>query len=320
MQNAKCKVQNADCRLQIACALCACLVLCGCSRVEPQPEKPSADGAGEARGGAVPGAGQAAAGPKVITTKTGIEMVLIPGGEYVMGDDRGDDDEKPVHRVQISPFYMDTCEVTQHSYRSLMGDNPAKFAGPDRPVERASWFAAIRYCNMRSTREGLKPCYDLKTQRCDFQADGYRLPTEAEWEYACRAGTSTRWWFGSEPAQLGKHAWFKGNSGKATHPVKQKDANPWNLYDMHGNVAEWCHDFTSEDYRRAAAKDPRGPDAGQERVLRGGSWAGSDDGCRSSARAGAAPQFADTCFGSDTFGFRCVRRAPPVGTEMKDER
>jgi len=277
------------------------IVFGGCGRPGEQPQPPSPTVAEPA-----------AAGPQVITTKDNLEMVLIPGGKFLMGDNQGDDDEKPAHRVQISSFYMDRCEVTQQSYRSLMGDNPAKFSGPDRPVERVSWFAAIRYCNMRSLREGLKPCYDLKSLQCDFDADGYRLPTEAEWEYACRAGTATRYYFGNDASRLGSFAWFKGNSGRMTHPVKQKAPNPWGLYDMHGNVAEWCQDFASEDYRQHTETfDPRGPKTGQERVLRGGSWSSSEDACRCSARASAPPGFADVCFGYEAYGFRCVRRASP---------
>jgi formylglycine-generating enzyme required for sulfatase activity len=237
-------------------------------------------------------------------------MVLIPAGEFLMGDDRGEDDEKPAHRVRLSAFTMDVCEVTQQSYQSLMGKNPAKFQGPDHPVERISWFSAIQYCNMRSLREGLNPCYNTDTLQCDFQADGYRLPTEAEWEYACRSGGATRWSCGDDAAQLVKCAWMKDNANKTTHPVKEKSPNAWGLYDMHGNVAEWCNDFYSEDYSsQGESSDPRGPQSGEERVLRGGSWLSSEEACRSAARAGQAPGFADTCFGYEAYGFRCVRRA-----------
>jgi formylglycine-generating enzyme required for sulfatase activity len=281
--------------------LAAALLLSGCHRAETEP--------------AVSGPADrpaTSAAPRKVVTKTGIEMVLIPGGRFVMGDDQGEDDERPAHEVELSPFYIDATEVTQAEYQRLIGRNPAKFEGTDRPVERVSWHAAMLYCNMRSLREGLKPCYDPKTQTCDFAANGYRLPTEAEWEYACRAGSRTRWSFGDGPAELEKHAWLKTNAGKTTHPVRQKQPNAWGLYDMHGNVAEWCADFYAEGYGTGGlAKDPHGPERGEERVLRGGSWNTGADACRSAARKGETPGLADVCFGYEAYGFRCVRRAEP---------
>ncbi len=250
--------------------------------------------------------------PQSITTKLGIEMVRIPGGDFVMGDDGGEEDQRPAHRVQISPFAMDVCEVTQESYRTLMGKNPAKFTGSDHPVERVSWYSATQYCNMRSLREGFTPCYHAETLECDFAADGYRLPTEAEWEYACRAGTTSQWSFGNDLRAVGKHTWYHGNAAKKTHPVRQKAPNPWGLYDMHGNVAEWCNDFISESYDPSVAdRDPLGPSLGDERVLRGGSWQGTADACRSAARNSETPRFADACFGTEAYGFRCVCRVEP---------
>jgi formylglycine-generating enzyme required for sulfatase activity len=247
----------------------------------------------------------------LVTTPTGFEMALIPAGEFTMGDNNGDADEKPAHMARVSAFYLDTREITQKAYQSLMEKNPSKSQGSDKPVEQVDWYHAALYCNMRSLKEGLKPCYDAKTLACDFAADGYRLPTEAEWEYACRAGTSTRFSCGDDAVKLKGAAWFKANADQATHPVGQKMPNAWRLYDMHGNVAEWCHDIYSEtSYQRTEIKDPRGPATGDRRVLRGGSWRSSEDGCRSSARNSETPRFADACFGSDAYGFRCARRAP----------
>src|SRR4051794_21666243 len=248
---------------------------------------------------------------KTITTPTGIEMVLIPAGAFIMGSDTGDDDEKPAHQVAIAGFYMDRYEVTQKAYEALMGSNSSKFKDPQKPVERASWLSAIKYCNMRSMKEGLKPCYNLTTAECDFAANGYRLPTEAEWEYACRAGTTGDHSFGDKPAELPANAWLKTNSNQSTHPVGQKPANPWGLYDMYGNVAEWCNDrYGDKEYAAKAGDNPRGPADGNERVLRGGSWRGAADRCRSSARASESPGLADVCFGYEAYGFRCVRSAP----------
>jgi formylglycine-generating enzyme required for sulfatase activity len=245
---------------------------------------------------------------RTITTPGGLTMVLIPAGEFEMGDNNGDPDEKPAHEVQVSPFCMDTHEVTQKAYEALMQQNPSKSKGPDKPVDQVDWYHAVLFCNMRSLKEGLKPCYDTKTLACDFDANGYRLPTEAEWEYACRAGTRDKYSFGNDGAKLKNYAWFKANAGQATHPVGQKAPNPWGLYDMHGNVAEWCHDFYSETfYLQSPAKDPHGPASGDKCVLRGGSWRTSEDGCRSPARNSETLRFADACFGSDACGFRCVR-------------
>ena len=249
--------------------------------------------------------------PKTITTKTGIEMVLIPAGEFIMGDDGGENDEKPAHTVTIGAFYMDTHEVTQKSYQELMGKSPSKHKGPGNPVEQLGWLGAIRYCNMRSRREGLTPCYNETTGACNFDADGYRLPTEAEWEYACRVGTDTKYSFGSDPAKLSSYAWFKENSNKTPHPVGGKKPNPWGLYDMHGNVWEWSNDIYSESYDPKAGENPTGPAEGDERVLRGGGWNVGAESCRSSARYSEPPGLADVCFGYDAYGFRCVRKAGP---------
>ncbi len=242
-----------------------------------------------------------------ISTKSGVDMVEIPAGEFVMGSDIGSDDEKPVRTVTISAFMIDRNEVTQESFQSMMGKNPAKSVNPAQPVERVTWTWAVQYCNMRSLREGLQPCYDPKTLLCDRTKNGYRLPTEAEWEYACRAGSKSDFAFGDDPQKLARSAWFKDNAENRPHPAGQKDANNWGLFDMHGNVAEWCEDYYAESYDPAATTDPAGPPSGEERVLRGGSWKSTADACRSSARFSQPPGLADVCFGYDAYGFRCVR-------------
>jgi formylglycine-generating enzyme required for sulfatase activity len=163
---------------------------------------------------------------------------------------------------------------------------------------------------MRSLKEGLRPCYNLDTLACDFAADGYRLPTEAEWEYACRAGTTSEYSFTGGESKLAEAAWFDANANGRPHPVGQKPANAWGLYDMHGNVSEWCYDVYGENYYAASPREnPCNIGPGEERVLRGGAWNSAVDACRSSARWSETPGLADVCFGYDAYGFRCVKRA-----------
>ena len=237
------------------------------------------------------------------------KMVLIPAGSFIMGDEE-QVDAKP-HEVTMSSFYIDTYLVTQAEYEKLMHDNPSRWKGSNNPIEQVRWSDAVKYCNARSQAEGLQPCYDLTTWKCDFSANGYRLPTEAEWEYACRAGTKTAFFFGDDPSSLKDYAWFDKNASGKPHPVGQKTPNPWDLYDMCGNVWEWCNDFYKVDYYQESPKEnPRGPETGETKIVRGGAWKFSAECCRSGYRYNEDPGYADVCFGYDIYGFRCVRNIP----------
>jgi len=262
--------------------------------------------------------------PQVIKTKTGVEMVLIPAGWFEMGSRDGEADEAPVHRVWIDAFLIDRYEVTQEQYdyidryeladdehEDLILGNPSHFKGAKRPVEQVSWVYAALFCNKRSRVEGLQPCYDTEAVKCDFEANGYRLPAEAEWEYACRAGTRTEHYFGRDARLLKAHAWCAENSGKKTHPVGLRRPNAWGLFDMYGNVVEWCNDiYDKHYYANSPERSPRGPAKGGKYVLRGGAWNSRAHACRSAYRVGEGPGFEDACFPRDAIGFRCVRRAP----------
>ena len=230
------------------------------------------------------------------------EMVPIPGGSFTMGNANGNADEKP-HTVTVSPFLIDRYEVTQGEYAALTGTNPAKFKGNTLPVECLRWHDAARFCNARSKKEGLKPCYNEETWECDFSADGYRLPTEAEWEYACRAGGADA----LPKGDLKQYAWMRANSQEKTHPVGSLKPNAWGLFDMYGNVAEWCNDWYAPE--PAGGNDPRGAEKGEKKVLRGGSWKDRPKRISASRRDQDDPATADICQGYDNYGFRCVRRA-----------
>jgi formylglycine-generating enzyme required for sulfatase activity len=218
--------------------------------------------------------------PVEITNRFGMKLVLIPAGEFMMGSPGSDDDafadEKPQHRVKITkPFYLGVTEVTQQQYEQVMGENPSEFNDdPQRPVEQVSWEDAEKFCERLSAKEG-------KT---------YRLPTEAQWEYACRSGSTTKWCFGDSESQLDDYAWYDDNSGNTTHPVGQKKPNAWGLYDMHGNVWEWCANWWDDDYSESSSTDPTGPSSGSYRVDRGGSWIYPARLCRSAYRDSYPPR------------------------------
>ncbi len=244
------------------------------------------------------------------------DMVLIPAGTFRMGNITNHPDgwaeEKPVHEVTITrPFLIGPTEVTQEQYEAVMGSNPSNFKGADLPVERVSWYEAVEFCNELSRQEGRDLCYSGggTSILCDFTANGYRLPTEAEWEYACRAGTETDFHTGNmtspwgfDPA-LDRAGWFNQNSGLTTHPVGGREPNAFGLYDTHGNVWEWCWDWYGDGYYAASpADDPRGPASGTSRVRRGGSYNYFARYFRSAARLDGSPGGR-----SNTRGFRFVR-------------
>ncbi len=244
-------------------------------------------------------------------------MISLPGGDFMMGSDGGSPDEAPRHKVSITGFLIDKFEVTHAMYAQAQLPNPSHWQeNPQQPVERVRWGDAKRYCNERSLLEGLKPCYNEKTADwdCDYSANGYRLPTEAEWEYAAKAGADSAYDFGGAE-KLRQYSWFAEDSQQKTHAVGQKKPNGFGIYDLYGNVSEWCEDVYSPTYyRESPAKDPTGPpNTGKDvkRVIRGGSWKSSAEQCRASARQGERTGDSDACFSTDYCGFRCVRRATP---------
>jgi formylglycine-generating enzyme required for sulfatase activity len=252
-----------------------------------------------------------------ISTKSGVAMVYVPAGQFTMGSDQGNPDEAPPHKVSVTAFLMDKYPVTHEMYVKAQVPNPSHWQeNPKNPVERVRWRDAKLYCNERSRLEGLKPCYNEKTHDwdCNYSADGYRLPTEAEWEYAARAGTDGPFDFGSKEA-LRQFAWFADDSDQKTHPVGQKKPNRWGLCDMYGNVSVWCEDvYDPKYYQTSPPVDPHGPpSSGKDvkRILRGGNWKATADMCRATTRQGERTGDTDACFATDYCGLRCVRRATP---------
>jgi len=237
-----------------------------------------------------------------VTTITPEGMILVPGGTYQMGDTRneGDSDEKPVHSVTLRSFYIGRYEVTQKEWVEIMGGNPSEFTGDNLPVEQVSWYEAINFCNALSDKEGLERYYTVNGEIVTQNAGkkGYRLPTEAEWEYAAKGGLtgsgSPSTYSGSD--NIEEVAWYYGNSGNTTHNVGTKAANELGIYDMSGNVYEWCWDWYGE-YSSSPQTNPHGPASGSYRVLRGGSWLNLALDCRSANRFRYLPDYRNTYFG-----------------------
>jgi formylglycine-generating enzyme required for sulfatase activity len=236
-----------------------------------------------------------------ITNTIEMKLVRIPAGEFLMGspdsDNEATPDEKPQHSVRITrPFYLGVHEVTQGQYRAITGANPSYFKGSDElPVEQVSWEEAVAFCTALTKRE-----------RGSLGGAIYRLPTEAEWEYACRAGSRRRFGFGDDVSRLGDVAWYSSNSDRKTHPVGQKRPNAFGLYDMHGNVWEWCGDwFDASYYRQSPGADPPGPSQAANRVTRGGGWASHPRHARSANRIRMIPGPR-----LDSLGFRVARVQP----------
>jgi len=227
---------------------------------------------------------------KTITLSNGIKLdfVLINPGSFTMGSNEefGDGDEGPKHKVTITEaFYLGKFEVTQEQWLELMGSNPSEFVDLKKPVDNVSW----------------DDCKTFLQKLAEKTGENFSLPTEAQWEYACRAGTDSLWTFGDTAEEIGNYAWLDINSAGTTHEVGTKKPNPWGLYDMYGNIQEWCEDLYTDKYSETDTTDPIGPSSGDSRVIRGGAWGDISDSVRSSYRncSGATNKTNGT-------GFRCV--------------
>lgn len=244
------------------------------------------------------------------STPAGMRHII--GGSFQMGQTALDGIATPTHIVTVSAFYIDTTLVTQEAYQAVMDTNPSHFVGdPSRPVEEVSWYAAVRYCIRKSVLAGLQSCYDTTDPAnwtCNPSRNGYRLPTEAEYEYACRAGDTSSYFWGNDTDVAMNYAWFSSNNNDSTQRVATKLPNAWGLYDMVGNVWEWCNDWF-DVYTAGTTTDPAGPASkpanGFGRVLRGGTWSSYPDNIILSS---AFRDYFDPLHWSSLGGFRCVRR------------
>ncbi len=241
-------------------------------------------------------------------------MVLVPGGSFTMGRTVGSgaSDELPTHQVTLSSFYISKYEVTQAEWKAVMENNPAQFnSDTTRPVDSVSWYAVLVYCNKKSILDGRTPVYSISSftnpddwgsiptsnsavwnnVSCNWTANGYRMPTEAEWEYAARGAQSTPDYVYSGSNNVDAVAWYFLNSNNSTHPVGLKQPNSLGIYDMSGNVWEWCWDWL-DSYNSASVQNPTGPESGVSKILRGGAWdANDDDGRRIASRGWWVPYY-----------------------------
>jgi formylglycine-generating enzyme required for sulfatase activity len=331
--------QTLDLPLPAAIACWVAAGACGlilAVRAEPILwEEPAAGGSGTE-----PARKPKPAPPKQRRVRPLLDLVEIPGGTFRMGSPSPTEEqvaayarewvealggeleertgqmrewlqtELPAHTVRLSPFLMARVPVTRGQWREVMPEAPAEWGrwrGKHQPATHVDWPQAIAFCNALSEREGMTPCYRQDEQgewRWDRTADGYRLATEAEWEYACRAGTETTWFWGDDREGAGPHAWHRGNSGEEIKSVGGKTPNPWGLHDMAGLVLEWCWDRFGAypEETQAPLQDPSGPSEGDRRVVRGGSFGFPPIFLRSAFRLVVEPELRAV-----SLGLRCVR-------------
>ncbi|MDP8232523.1 MAG: SUMF1/EgtB/PvdO family nonheme iron enzyme, partial [Candidatus Zophobacter franzmannii] len=245
--------------------------------------------------------------PKQIVLEEGSDiidnMVFVKGGTFQMGSNSGDKDEEPLHSVTVSNFYIGKYEVTQKKWETVMGYNPSHNKGDNNPMEKTSWSDAVKFCNELSVKEGLEKCYSGsgKNIQCNFNTNGYRLPSEAEWEYAAKGGSKSKGYTFSGSNILDNVAWSVSNSSNKTHTVGTKQANELGIYDMSGNVLEWCWDWYGR-YSAGSQTNPTGGYRGSCRIYRGASWSDKESSSRVVDRS-----YATQGIRSSNTGFRLVR-------------